>query len=150
MSGQKFNAIVFNDTLANAGTLYMQINAPATGIIKINSITGLATDVCLMTLLEAPTEITDGTAAIVPLNRFRANAAYKPGTLVLFSNPTAITGGGVIERQILGAGGGQGVTVLLEGDPLVLAQNTKYVLKIENNSGSSVQAQIRLAWSEEV
>jgi hypothetical protein len=144
---QKYTAIVKSDTLANGASIYMQIITAATGIVKVNGIVATSSDVTVLSIVEAPT-ITNGTTAVSLMNRNR-NADMTPTTL-LYSDPTSISAGTEIDRQIVGAGGGSGITVALDGDPLILKQGTKYLCKLTNSTGSAVQAQIRLSIEEAI
>lgn len=142
----KYNAIVSNNALANSASLYMELITPATGLFRISNVIASMSEVPgILTLVEAPT-ITDGNAAIAAIHRNR-NLAQVP-TLVMYSNPTAISGGTQIARQIIGGAGAQGITVKMEPDFIILKNSTKYLIALLNSSGGAAYAQLTLTWAE--
>ena len=88
-------------------------------------------------VVEAPT-ITDGTTPVIARNMNRNSA--KTHQAIFFSDPTAVSGGTVIETLLLPAGGvgsntsGVGSTL---GAERILKQNTDYVIRIANAGGAS-------------
>lgn len=142
----KYNAIVSNNALANATSLYMELITPAAGIFRISNVIASLSEVPgILTLVEEPT-ITDGTTAIATIHRNR-NLAQVP-TLILYSDPTAISGGTQIARQIIGGSGAQGVTIKMEPDYIILKNSTKYLIALLNSSGGEAYAQLTFAWTE--
>jgi hypothetical protein len=142
----KYNAIVSNDALANATSLYMELITPASGLFRIANIIGAMSEVPgILTLVEAPT-ITDGTTVISAIHRNR-HFTQAP-TLVRYSDPTAISGGTQVARQLIGGAGAQGVTINMEPDYIILKNSTKYLITLLNSSGGAAYAQITLSWVE--
>jgi hypothetical protein len=141
--GQRYLALLSDDTLANGASLEVEIITPAAGLIRIVSIQGQASAApCMMTLVEAPT-ITDGTTAIDIYNMNRNSD--KEAVLELFSDPSGVSNGDTIERQLT-----TGTGVVMEDNYLVLKQDSTYLLKFTNGSGNTIAAQLRLVWEEEV
>jgi hypothetical protein len=80
-----------------------------------------------LTAIESPT-LTNGTTALPSFctNRQRANTA----TTLFYSNPTSVSGGTVIHREVCTAGKGAGAS-LTDSHNWILKKNTSYLWKIE-------------------
>lgn len=154
-SGQAFN-LFEKFTVTTAVNQYLQIKTPATGVIHITDISIIPNgEEITINAIEAPT-VTDGTTAVTPNNMDRRSAQTALGTfgISVFNNPTAVSGGTIIESLYLpgiagtaqtSKGGGQGKGL----SERVLKPNTDYILEIINNGAttSDVQLNIFLYWS---
>jgi hypothetical protein len=87
-------------------------------------------------LLEAPT-VTDGTTPLTftAYNRLREDVP----NFVAYSNPTSVSGGVTINehRNYTAHSGKQPIETQLNGNPLVLKRNTKYVFRLKNNDNTT-------------
>ena len=104
-------------------------------------------------LIEAPT-ITDGTTPVTLINRNRVQGNEFDTTA--FSDPSAISGGTVIQSQFIGGGsGGFGFSATASGgsanndNEFVLAQSTDYLIRVTNNSGDTANILISVFGYEE-
>lgn len=144
-----WSARLFNAALAASAYLYIQINIPADYDANVNlKETNIYTTGTLatFTLTEAPT-VTDGTTLIVPRNRNRK----KPDAsgLILFSDPTGISGGTELDSYAIGTGSNPSSGGLGEEEiEWELAPGTKYILQLQNNDVGVQTLYMRAFWYE--
>ena len=96
----------------------------------------------LLEILEAPT-ITDGNAALTPVNRRRTGTPPASGVTV-YSNPTSISAGTVIASTYF-TGKADFLADQLE---LILKAGTKYLYRFTNSSGGAAVCSMELFWYE--
>jgi hypothetical protein len=88
----------------------------------------------IVSLLEGVTTTLNGTTlATFNGNRNSANTAG----VLMFANPPSHTGGTVLDIQQIGSGKTAGGTAVRSDRELILKQNTKYILKFFNQTGSA-------------
>jgi hypothetical protein len=82
--------------------------------------------------------LTTGTTPIVPVNRTRDpdNIKALPSDLLIFSDPTSISGGAEMERDLFGGGAGVGQSSASGsgdiGDEFILAKDTDNLVRLTN------------------
>lgn len=88
--------------------------------------------------LLAGVALTTGTTAVVPVNRNQHpdHIKVKPSDLLLFSDPTGISGGLLMETALFGGGAGVGQVASAgsgdTGDEFILAKNTDNIIRLTN------------------
>lgn len=92
-------------------------------------------------LYEAPT-VTDGTIPQPAYNLNRRSAKLLDG--IIYINPTAVSGGTLLERLLIPTGGGPNTAASLKPGiaERILKTNTKYVVSITNSGLSAGTAMI--------
>lgn len=102
--------------------------------------------------IENPT-LTQGTIPISIFNRNRNSATTSQ--LQIFSNPTGVSGGTIVDITYLGGGsGGQGVNASATGsnyssdEELILKTNTNYIGKVVNNFTETSTILVKFIWYE--
>ena len=86
--------------------------------------------------LLAGVTLTTGTTPLVPVNRNQdpAHIKAKPADLLLFSNPTGISLGSLMETALFGGGAGVGQSASAgsgdSGDEFILAKNTDNIIRL--------------------
>jgi len=147
-NGDAFSARVYNAALGASAALYIEIIVPATKKdIHLKEV-GLYTtgSIATFTMLEAPA-ITDGTTPVPVLNRNRC--CGRDSILTLFSDPSGISGGVVMDEYALGSGGnvsGGGDRYGLLG--WMLKPETKYLLRLVNDAVGAETLYLRTFWHE--
>lgn len=148
-AGQAYN-MQYKFTVAQGASVEIEIITPADFLIHItNKYASTSSDEIDIELIEDPATVTDGTTAIPSFNMDRRSA--KTSALQIYSDPTAITGGTVIESLYLpGFGGllptlsngqvGQGLS------ERVLRPSTKYIFRATNNGTASATIQYNWFW----
>ena len=128
-------------TVANGATAYIQIQTPPdlfTHIItRQHLVSSNGTGAAQFDLLEAPT-LTDGTTPVtVNANSNRLSA--KNTIPNIFNDPTGVTGGTLIARDIGYGTGNKSANIVGALDSLerILLKDTDYVLALTNNTGQS-------------
>ncbi len=141
-------ALVFD--LVAAGVSYMEMVTPVTGYVHFRPETiETSGPLILAQLIEAPT-LTTGSTAVVPLNRRRLGTP-NVSSLVLKSDPTAVSGGAIIDQTLVGgtsgksAGGGSASN----NAEWVLKQDTVYAVKVTNSGTETATINIKAVWYEE-
>lgn len=82
--------------------------------------------------------LTTGTTPIVPVNRIQSpdHIKAKPTDLLIFSDPTGISGGDEMERDLFGGGAAAGNASRsgsgAVGDEFILAKNTDNLIRLTN------------------
>lgn len=143
-----FTAVVSDAALVTGAALYIQIDTPDDDLqrqLKDVLLYTTGTD-ATFELNEAPT-LTTGTTAVVAISRNRAKLGFSP--MVMFDDPTVISGGTVLDSINFGtgqnsAGGGSG-----ESDKeFILARNTRYLLTLTNDDSGTEILNMRINWYE--
>lgn len=133
-------------SINNAATDYYLLKVPAASYPHLRQVkitgTGGPMDIYLF---ESPTTSADGTGMTeINYNRNSANAP----TMTVFADPTVSADG--TELEYLLVTGTKHDTGLSEGEQIefVLKPSTNYLVKVTNNSGSTVSYALKLFWYE--
>lgn len=125
-------------TLANNAIIYLEIRTPANIdelAWKPSSIT--SDRVIKSEFFEAPTITTIGTNAVPTINQSRVST--NTASLLIFDNPSGISGGTLLRTRLHGAGtGSRPIATGAEDDTgWHLKKGTTYILKLTNIGGSA-------------
>jgi hypothetical protein len=131
-----------NASLANNGTFLFEIitGAVTPHMKAARAFTGGTSG--KLEIIEAPT-ITDGNAALVPVNRRRTGTPPTSG-VTIYSNPTSISAGTILTEYYF-TGKAEFVADQLE---LILKAGTKYLYRFTNTSGGAAVCSMELFWYE--
>jgi hypothetical protein len=137
-------------SIASLGTAYMQGIVPAGKLIHIFSRTmdveGGGPVTC--SLYEAPT-ITDGTTPPDITSNLDRRSAKTP-TFLNYINPTGVSGGTLIDRDVIPTGGGPKTTASFVSGATerILKPSTKYCLVFYNGGTQTSSFTINITWYE--
>lgn len=150
--GQAFTA-VNKFTVANAASAYLEIIVPAGAYVHFKPIS-MQSDGPKITiqLIEAPT-ITTGSTAVTPVNRRRIGTPTA-SLLTVKNNPTAVSGGTILDQDYIGGGTGAGGSTTSGGNAAndnewVLKPATTYVIKVSNGGTAPSDINVKTFWYEE-
>jgi hypothetical protein len=138
-------------SVASSGELLIQLDVPANDYVHLKK-WSLWTDspIAKLEIVEAPT-LTDGTTAINIVNKRRVGTP-DASLCSAFSDPTAISGGTILETTYVGGGGTGGFksggTNSVE-DEYVLNPSTTYLFRVTNLDSSARTCAIHMLWYEE-
>jgi len=142
---------VINESLANNGTILVEFTTPDERYVHLKQYIPYTNQSSgKFEIIEAPT-LTTGSTALTAYNRSRVGTPPTCGC-VLKSDPTGISGGTLLETILIGQGGvgsgarGGQTTIDIE---YVLKQETTYLFRLTNDSGSTAKASMWLFWYEE-
>jgi len=126
-------------SIGAAATVNLQLKIPACDIHLVSFTFDTDSTDLEFSIIEGPT-VTDGTTP-VPVGNLKRDSAITC-SLEAYSNPSAISGGlelfpTIIKSSVLSVGS-QNIAAQL----LIFKQNTDYVLRITNNAGAGVFAEI--------
>lgn len=136
-------------TIAAGATAYLQLSTPAK-LAHIINFAGQAEGAgpILVLVRENPTLTTGSTPPTAFSNMNRRSA--KTPAMQVFTNPTGVSGGTVIETFLVATGGGPksagsfGIPAL----EWVLKSSTNYSLSFQNQGSQSSSCQVSLVWYE--
>lgn len=139
LNGFSFS-VSFSLSLVGSETKYLQIKTGALTCWIGDYQLASSAEPLLLTAIESPT-VTNGTTAIPSYctNRIRNRTA----TTLFYSDPTSISGGTVIHREICTAGKSAGAS-LTDAHNWILKKNTSYLWKIEQltNQATTVAGEL--------
>lgn len=130
--------------LSGNETVNLQIKTGTTTAMIIAYRISTTAEPLKVSAIESPT-ITDGTTPIpsYKVNRQRTGSS----TISLFSNPTSVSGGTLINVDVTTAGKHSGGGFAM-GHPWILKKSTSYQWKIEQLSNSATKVAGELVWAE--
>src|SRR3972149_4997883 len=143
--GRLFSAQISSAALAAAGTLLMEMIVPAGIEVHVKPVAFYNSLAGRFELLEAPPK-TDGNSAIPILNKKR-NAVIA-SNVILWSNPSAISAGTVLDDLYFTTLFGSNVAVNAVDQEWILKPSTKYLFRLTNNGGVASTAFVKLNWYE--
>lgn len=132
-------------TILNSGTNYFQIKTDSRTIVILGYEMVTNTQPVRFTTLEEPT-VTNGTTALAArnLNRQATTAA----TVLLYSDPTSISGGTTLVDHIVPSGGNKSGGAITNADVWTLKKETSYVIKLENKGNNDTICAFNMTWLE--
>lgn len=136
-------------SLADSASSLLQITTPADyGIHLKEAMIWVSDSPCLYEIVESPT-LTDGTSEVSSHNRNRQSSLT--ALTKVYHDPTGISGGTVIESVNFGTGAGP--AAVFSGDFILrlewlLKQEKNYLIRLTNNSGSSIDVSFNIDWYE--
>lgn len=135
----KLFRVITDISIPSASSVYVQVKVGSKPVYVADRLVSHTSTQLESLFFESPTTITDGTTPI-PIRTTNRNFSTVP-EVVMYSDPTEITGGLEIER-VRSFGNGLGTTrnVIADiGNELILKVNTDYVLQINNLGANTAQ-----------
>jgi hypothetical protein len=143
VAGRAFQATA-TGTLAGSATTNIQLTTGAKQVLVLMRDFHTEGDSLKVTFVENPT-ITTGTTPIasVNMNRSSTNAT----TVTMFSNPTSVSAGTVLQYELIGSGhkGGGGAA---HDTPFTLKASEDYVFTLENIGATTLTYTMTVVWAE--
>lgn len=137
-------------TINPAATVYMEGIVPAGKLIHIFSrnMSVAAGGPITVDLIEAPT-ITDGTTPPTVVSNLDRRSAKTPA-LINYVDPTAVSGGTLIDRDYVATTGGpnSATSISAGATERILKPSTKYVITMTNTGAQASTFNIGIVWYE--
>lgn len=143
-SGSVFNVSAYF-SVASPGTAYFQIKTDSRDVVILHY--DLITDQqpVRFKAIEAPT-VTDGTVA-VPARNVNRNSLIT-ATVLLYSNPTSISGGTTLVDWVVPSGANKTGGSITSADVWTLKGSTSYIVSVENTGNNTTNATFTMTWLE--
>lgn len=143
-SGFAYHAASYFTVNQGATALFQMKTGASSPIVLYYSLVA-ATQSCRFKAIEAPT-VTDGTTLVASRNMNRNSA--NTSTMVLYSDPTSVSGGTTLIDSVIPSGGnktGGGATGELAW---TMKPDTSYIVSVENLGNNSTICTFEMAWLE--
>lgn len=143
VAGRAFTATT-TGTLAGSATTNIQLTTGANQVLVVLRDFHSEGDSLKVTFKENPT-LTTGTTAIASYNMNRAST--NATTVTVFSDPTSVSAGTVLQYELIGSGhkGGGGSA---HENPVTLKASEDYVFTLENIGSTELTYSMTLVWAE--